>query len=160
MKRLVLLLALSLSIGLGACDSKDQVATEVDIHSMSTDEVITHLFSEYDPNLSIESFIDIVNTTGAMPFELTYMEISEGLLEGFGNTEISGFTKGIRFGPMIGSIPFIGYILETDSTEELESLLKTNADLRWLICDEAEKISTSVNGNKVLFIMTKDNYSE
>lgn len=160
MKRLAILLALSLSVGLVACESKDQVTTEVDIHSMSTDEALVHLFSQYDPNLSMESFIDIVNTTGSMPFDLTYMEVSEGILEGFGNTEISGFTKGIRFGPMIGSIPFIGYILETESPEELESILKTNADLRWLICDEADKTSTSVNGNKILFIMTKDNYSE
>ena len=39
------------------------------------------------------------------------MPVEEGYLAGF-EVEIKGFKKGVTFGPMIGTIPFVGYIRE------------------------------------------------
>ena len=86
---------------------------------------------------------------GAMPIE-------EGLLSGFGNTEIKGFKSGAMFAPMIGSIPFVGYVFElNDSTNASSfiSTLKSNADLRWNICVAADEMVTGSVGNKVFFVM-------
>ena len=38
------------------------------------------------------------------------MPVEPGLLTGFGNTEITGFKEGVMFAPMIGTIPFVGYV--------------------------------------------------
>ncbi len=93
---------------------------------------------------------------GAMPVE-------PGFLTGFGNTEITGFTSGAMFAPMIGTIPFVGYVFELASAGEAAAFLaKLNAaaDLRWNICTSAdEKVSGSV-GNKVFFVMSPISFDE
>ena len=38
--------------------------------------------------------------------------------------------------------------------------LKTNADLRWNICTEAEEIVVTENSNKVLFLMCNSHYED
>jgi len=86
---------------------------------------------------------------GAMP-------VSEGLLSGFGNTEIKGFKSASMFAPMIGSIPFVGYIFELNDGTDVSgfiSTLKSNADLRWNICVAADEMVTGSVGNKVFFVM-------
>ncbi|MDD6308494.1 MAG: hypothetical protein PUB07_03950, partial [Clostridia bacterium] len=92
--------------------------------------------------------------------EIQFMQavgpIEEGYLAGFGNTEIKGFQSGVVFGPMISTIPFIGYVFELENTADIPafiSLLKTNADLRWNICTAADEMVTGSNGNKVFFVM-------
>lgn len=92
--------------------------------------------------------------------EIQFMQavgpIEEGYLAGFGNTEIKGFKSGVVFGPMISTIPFIGYVFELENTADIPafiSLLKTNADLRWNICTAADEMVTGSNGNKVFFVM-------
>lgn len=56
--------------------------------------------------------------------------IEEGLLTGFGNTEITGFQEGAIFAPSISTIPFIGYIFVLDENADVDaftSTLKENA---------------------------------
>lgn len=84
--------------------------------------------------------------------ELVTMEVEPGYLNGF-TTEISGFTKGTMFSPMIGSIPFVGYVFESDDATSLEETLKGNADLRWNICTEADEMVSATKGNLVFFMM-------
>ena len=77
-------------------------------------------------------------------------------LPGFDEGEIKGFKSGVAFMPMIGSIPFVGYIFELDGTvsaSDFISNLKKNANLRWLICAEAEEMVAGSEGNKVFFVM-------
>lgn len=99
-----------------------------------------------------------------IPFMTGAMPVEPGYLAGFDNVEITGFKEGASFGPMIGSIPFIGYvfILEdgTDSAQFVSNL-KSNANLRWNICVEAEEMVAGASGNKVFFVMcNKDLSSE
>ena len=84
------------------------------------------------------------------------MPVEEGMLTGFGNTEIKGFSEGTMFSPMIGTIPFVSYVFvlkdDTDA-KEFVSTLESNADMRWNICTEAEEKLVETVDNKVFFIM-------
>lgn len=86
---------------------------------------------------------------GAMPVE-------EGYLVGFDNTEIKGFKDGAMFAPMIGTIPFVGYVFSLKDGADIVSfteILKNSANLRWNICTSAEEMVVASKGNKVFFIM-------
>lgn len=80
------------------------------------------------------------------------MEVEEGFLNGF-DEEISGFKSGVIFMPMIGSIPFVGYIFETDDVEGLKKVLTSKANPRWNVCTEAAETVCVSSGNYVFFTM-------
>ena len=87
--------------------------------------------------------------SGAMPVE-------EGLLSGFDNYEVKGFKEGVMFGPMMGSIAFVGYIFVLEDGADVETFktnLKDNANLRWQICVQAEELIVENEGNIVFFLM-------
>lgn len=98
-----------------------------------------------------------------IPFSGATMPVEPGLLSGFGNTEIKGFKEGATFGPMIGSVPFIGYVFVLEdgaSASDFIATLKKNADLRWNICVEAEEMVTGSAGNKVFFVMCPKEFTQ
>jgi hypothetical protein len=91
------------------------------------------------------------------------MEVEPGYLTGFGNAEITGFEQGTMFAPMIGSIPFVGYVftLSDDADEEsFVTLLSENADPNWNICTEADETVIESAGNKVFFVMCPTSLDE
>jgi len=84
------------------------------------------------------------------------MAVEEGLLSGFDNFEVTGFKSGASFAPMIGSIPFMGYVFELNDASEVPafiSKLRENANLNWNICSTADEMITGSSGNKVFFVM-------
>jgi len=91
----------------------------------------------------------VINAAGT---ELVEMEVSEGYLDGF-DAEISGFSKGVKFSPMIGAIPFVGYVFETDKPDDLLNTLSEHFDLAWNICTEADEQVSAIRGNLVFFLM-------
>lgn len=85
------------------------------------------------------------------------MEIEPGLLSGFDNYEVTGFEKGAMFGPMMGSIAFVGYIFDLPEGADADAFvtgLKDNANPRWQICVAADETIVEVNGDKVFFLMS------
>jgi hypothetical protein len=84
------------------------------------------------------------------------MEVEPGYLTGFGNAEITGFEEGTMFAPMIGSIPFVGYVFcladEADA-ESFKAVLADNADPNWNICTQADETVIESIGKKVFFVM-------
>lgn len=94
-----------------------------------------------------------------LPLATATMPVEEGYLNGF-TDEIKGFNSGVMFGPMIGSIPFIGYVFETDDADALIKLLKSKADLRWNICTAADEMATAKSGNYVFFVMAPTTFEE
>lgn len=93
---------------------------------------------------------------GAMPVE-------PGYLTGFGNTEITGFKDGAMFAPMIGTIPFVGYVFILEDSANVSSFistLKSSADLRWNICTSADEMITGNVGNKVFFVMSPISFED
>lgn len=84
------------------------------------------------------------------------MEVEPGLLTGFDNAEINGFKEGAMFAPMMGTIPFVGYVFTLEDGTDTSSFISTltsNANRRWNICTEAEETVTGSAGNKVFFVM-------
>ena len=80
-------------------------------------------------------------------------------ISGF-QTEIKGFDKVVTIRPMIGSIPFVAYIFEVENAKEFAENLKSNADLRWNICTEADDMEVAVVDNYVFFVMSPENFEQ
>ena len=96
-------------------------------------------------------------------FAGTTMPVEPGLVAGFDNAEITGFEEGVMFAPMMGTIPFVGYIFtleEGADVEAFKSTLEENANLRWNICTEAEELTVDSEGNKVFFLMSPKSFEE
>ncbi len=88
------------------------------------------------------------------------MAVEPGFLNGF-KSEINGFSKGVMFGPAIGTIPFIGYLFEVEGdVNAFIATLKENADLRWNICTSADEMVVGSVGNKVCFVMAPSAFEE
>ena len=67
------------------------------------------------------------------------------------------------FGPMIGTIPFIGYVFtlaEGADVEAFKTLLTDNANLRWNICTAAEELVVESEGNTVFFLMCPTTFEQ
>jgi len=88
----------------------------------------------------------------ATEYDCMVVDANEGYLNGF-TEEIKGFSAGKQFSPMIGSIPLVGYIFETDDPEGLKDKLTSVADPRWNICTEAAETVCVTSGNYVFFTM-------
>ena len=111
----------------------------------------------------VSTLADALITNPIIPFAGAVMPVEPGLLSGFGNAEITGFKEGAMFGPMIGSVAFIGYVFELEegtNKSDFISTLKSNADLRWNICVEADEMVVGSSGNKVFFVMCPKEFSE
>ena len=92
----------------------------------------------------------------SIPFIAGSTEVEPGLLNGFYDAEISGFQSGGMFGPMMGSIAFVGYVFDLADDADVEAFKKNltdNANLRWQICVTADEMLCESNGDKVFFIM-------
>ena len=118
------------------------------------------------------SFEDImiegINTTAAeianalcmaeiAPFGLAFMEVAPGLLSGFDNYEVTGFSSGAVFMPFIGSIPFIGYIFEAEEGTDMVNFvndLTVNCNPAWNVCVEADEVLVGYYNNIVFFLMS------
>lgn len=90
------------------------------------------------------------------------MPVEPGYLNGF-TDEVKGFSDGYMFSPMIGSIPFVGYVFtleEGTDAEEFMKSLEELSDLRWNICTEADEKQYTAVGDKVCFVMSPVNFEE
>ena len=88
----------------------------------------------------------------SVDYELVKMEVTPGFLNGF-DGEIEGFEDGVMFAPMIGSIPFVGYVFKTDNPNALLESLKSKANMRRNICTEADEMVSASRDNLVFFMM-------
>lgn len=113
--------------------------------------------------MGTEAIANSLLSNSVIPFSGATMSVEPGLLTGFGNAEINGFKSGTMFAPMIGAIPFVGYIFELESGADASafvSTLRSNANMRWNVCSEAEEMVTGISGNKVFFVMCPKNFDE
>lgn len=83
--------------------------------------------------------------------------VEEGYLNGF-DAEITGFNEGICFGPMIGTIPFVGYLFQSDTPDSLVADLKSHAQLNWNICTTADEMVVGAKGEYVFFAMAPKSF--
>ena len=119
--------------------------------------------SKAKDSASALSIAEALITNKVIAFSGAAMPVEEGFLTGFDNTEIKGFKEGAMFAPMIGTIPFVGYVFTlADGTNAADfiSTLKSAANLRWNICTSAEEMVAGSAGNKVFFVMCPENFDE
>ena len=122
-----------------------------------------HALKAENAAITAQEMADAILTNPIIQFGGATMEVEAGLLTGFGNAEITGFNSGVMFAPMIGSIPFVGYVFELEDGADVDAFMQTltdNADPRWNICTEADEAVSGSVGNKVFFVMTKASFEE
>ncbi|MCQ2467238.1 MAG: hypothetical protein MJ166_06945 [Clostridia bacterium] len=115
-------------------------------------KIYGEFLSRIDSTSDIEKVAEELATEEITGYSCGYMTVEEGLLNGF-TDEIKGFKSGVVFSPMIGSVPFVAYIFESDDPSALKSTLLEKCDPRWNICTEADETFCEVHGNYVFFIM-------
>lgn len=115
-----------------------------------------HAIKAENPEITAQEMADKILSNPVIQFGGASMEVQEGLLTGFGNTEITGFNSGVMFAPMIGTIPFVGYVFTLDEGADVDAfmqVLSDNADPRWNICTEAEETVIESADSMVFFVM-------
>ena len=179
MKKIIaLILAATLIFSVTACSEKPATETpDVDTENTqnetddsstndtteSTDGTVGEILSKdfkdrvtADSSLSAQAIADELVKNSVLQFGPAVMPVEPGLLTGFDNTEINGFKEGVMFAPMIGTIPFVGYVFVLEDGADVESFkttLSDSANLRWNICTEAEEKIVENVGNTVFFLM-------
>lgn len=102
-------------------------------------------------------------SNSVIKFKGDALSVEPGYLTGFDNEEITGFKSGAVFLPMIGTIPFVGYVFELEDGADVSafiSTLKSSANLRWNICTSADEMVAGSVGNKVFFVMCPNSFGE
>lgn len=163
MKKILTLLALAaaLLLTLAACGGSDQPPQEdAAIPVVKGDTLGADLANLFLPLAVTDESATAATLAEAvvadLPFEAMVMPVEPGLLTGFGNAEVTGFTEGVMFGPAISTIPFLGYVFQLEEGADGEAFCQTlqdNADLRWNICTEAEEMVAVQGGDYVFFLM-------
>ena len=82
-------------------------------------------FKSIAKSKNAESIANQLIANKIIPFMPAVMPVEEGWLNGFGDAEITGFKEGAMFGPMIGSIPFIGYVFELKDETDVNQFIST-----------------------------------
>ena len=119
-------------------------------------------FKQVATNRSPEEIAQLMIEGDALPFMAGAMPVEEGFLNGF-NEEVSGFSEGAMFAPMIGTIPFVGYVFKLPAGADVNAFingLKANGNLRWNICTSAEEMVTGNVGQTVFFVMCPAQFEE
>lgn len=117
------------------------------------------MYQEFTTNVEGKTALEIAEalaTSETLPFMGGAIEIEPGFLSGFDNYEVTGFSKGAMFAPMMGTIPFVGYIFTLPADADVDGFmnsLKENANLRWNICTAADEMTVTNVGNTVFFLM-------
>ena len=116
--------------------------------------------SEIKNEKDIEKVAKKIAENEILEISVDVSQIKKGdYISGF-QKEIKDFTNAYAIRPMIGTIPFIAYIFEVENADGFAEELKSNADLRWNICTEAEEMHATVSGNYVFFIMSPKNFEQ
>lgn len=153
-----------------AVDTEELVSDDTaDAPAADGTSVAQTLVSEFktlaaDTSLNAQAIADALAATEVLsPIGVTTMPIEDVYLSGFDNYEVKGFTECVMFAPMIGTIPFVGYVFTVgdgvDATA-FASELEANANLRWNICTAADELATAVEGTKVMFVMAPMSFEE
>ncbi|MBQ4559664.1 MAG: hypothetical protein IJA54_05015 [Tyzzerella sp.] len=163
MKRIIaLLLAAIMVLSIMACgttkeDDKENVKAPQTVGAVLLDEF------KKNPQGTAQEIAERIIGNEIVPFMGGANPIEPGLLSGFDNAEITGFKEGCMFGPMMGTIPFLGYIFVLEDgadVDAFEKILEDNANLRWNICTEAEELTVESEGNTVFFLMSPKEFEE
>ena len=159
-KRIIaLLLAAIMVLSMVACGTKEDDKKE---EAQTVGAVLLNDFKK-NPEGTAQEIAERIIGNEIIPFMGGANPIEPGFLAGFDNVEITEFKEGCMFGPMMGTIPFVGYIFVLEDGADVDAFvttLKDNANLRWNICTEAEELTVESEGNTVFFLMSPKKFEE
>ena len=163
MKKIIaLLLTLVLVLGFAACGetgTQNETPTPTPTEEAKAPETVGEkIYADFkaDHSGTAQEIAERLLKNEIIQFMSGAMPVEEGFLSGFDNVEIKGFKEGVMFGPMMGSIAFVGYIFVLEDgadVNQFKTTLKDSANLRWQICVEAEELIVENEGNVVFFLM-------
>lgn len=116
-----------------------------------------------DPTLGAEAIAAKICENPALVINPVAMPVEEGFLSGFDNTEITGFIEGATFGPMISTLPFVGYVFVLAEDADADAFVKNledNGNLNWNICTSADEMVVDRVDNTVLFVMCPTSFEQ
>lgn len=150
-KIFALILTLVLVLSISACGSKkdETPGTENTENSAAAnlDEIsLTDIVSQTASGSDLEFFSFMTETVDSTT--AAYLIGTE--------TIEAPFAEAVAHVPMMNTNPFTMIVFRVSEDQNAQTLadeLEAKADLRKLICVEAETVDTVVNGNTVLFIM-------
>ncbi len=140
-----------------ATDAPQEDANQGTVSGESLGQTLLGEFKAMDASTDAYTMAETLIGHEMIQFMGGAMEIEPGLLSGFDNYEVTGFEKGAMFGPMMGSIAFVGYIFDLPEDADVDAFvtgLKDNANPRWQICVTADETIVEVSGDKVFFLMS------
>ena len=164
MKKFIALLLVAIMVfGTVACGTKKEKDSKEEVKKPETvGEILLASFKE-NPNGTAQEVAERIIGNEIIPFVGGANPIEPGFLAGFDNAEIKDFKEGCMFGPMMGTIPFVGYIFVLEDGADVDAFVKTledNANLRWNICTEAEELTVDSEENTVFFLMSPKKFEE
>ena len=170
MKRIIVFLLVTvMALGVVACgnteEKKEETPNKTESEAKKPETVGEILLAEFkaNPAGTAQEVAERIIGNEIIPFMGGANPIEPGFLAGFDNVEITEFKEGCMFGPMMGTIPFVGYIFVLEDGADVEAFmttLKDNANLRWNICTEAEELTVESEGNTVFFLMSPKKFEE
>lgn len=140
-----------------ATDAPQEDANQGEVSGESLGQTLLAEFMAMDASTDAYTMAETLIGHEMIQFMGGAMEIEPGLLSGFDNYEVTGFEKGAMFGPMMGSIAFVGYIFDLPEGADVDAFvtgLKDNANPRWQICVTADETIVETSGDKVFFLMS------
>ncbi len=175
-KVLAILMALVMVLAFAACSKEpvneepgteaetvadEVVSEEASEEAVSGDTVAQTLAAEFKALAATETDAQAIadklaQSAAVAAIGPATMPVEAGFLTGFDNAEITGFEAGVMFAPMIGTIPFVGYVFTLADGADADAFVKTledNANLRWNICTQADEMVAVAEGNVVFFVM-------
>ena len=163
-KRIIaLLLASIMVLSMVACGTTKEDDKKEEVKKPETvGEILLNEFKA-NPEGTAQEIAERIIGNEIIPFMGGANPIEPGFLAGFDNVEITEFKEGCMFGPMMGTIPFVGYIFVLEDGADVDAFvttLKDNANLRWNICTEAEELTVESEGNTVFFLMSPKKFEE
>lgn len=153
-------------------EATDEVATPNDI---SDDAIVKTDMTTVGHQLA-NQFVEIAGkdgaTTNSIATELAKSmgeelgmeatDVEEGYLPGF-TEDIKGFKSATEFGPVVSTIPFVGYVFEVESDDEVQQFIDTIDavhNTRWNVCTEADEVTVTNSGKFVLYVMAPYTFDE
>lgn len=136
----------------------DQVKVYAEAKEDTLGAVLLGLFTtqvQENNDISAEELASTLISDEAILFAGDTAPMEEGFLIGF-SEDITGFEEAIVFMPIIGSIPFVGYIFDLAEDADVEAFvqnLQDKANMRWNVCTEAEQMVVASYQDKVFFVM-------
>ena len=134
-KFLVTLLTTVLVASMVACGGKNDVTTET-TNTPAEEEIVSDgtlgqdllvVFAEHlkaNPEATTQELADAVITNEKILFAGGSMPVEPGFLMGF-SADITGFEEAVCFMPMIGTIPFMGYVFTLADGADVDAFTAT-----------------------------------